>query len=80
MAANWDATAEAKVPCPTCGCTVALVVVTRAEGRPRLDAPVPAEPVTSKAVRCNAPRTPNGVRRCYFDRGHTGPHSWEPKP
>ena len=33
--------------------------------------------ISALEARCDEPRTPHGVVRCYHPTGHPGPHSWE---
>ena len=58
-----------------CGCEVWVTVTAQVRGRPSFTRPVVEAPPTE--ARCDEPRTPHGVVRCYHPTGHPGPHSWE---
>lgn len=74
---NWIA--ENRTVTAACGCVVHETTVRQVTGRPlpKHLREEPAEPAPTPDARCDAPRTPNGVVRCYHTHGHPGPHSWE---
>lgn len=69
---------------PPCGCRVTRTILDQvmhrqpASGQSQKLAKIPAYEPT-EPVRCGVKGGPAGAS-CYFDRGHSSPHHWEPKP